>query len=149
MIGAGIAKGMKVTFDHMVDNRSETVSYPEERVYTPPRFRGAPAWVFDPNGHARCVGCGICVFACPHGVIEMRTSETPEKIRMVDYYAIHITRCLFCGLCVEACPFRAIEMSDEFELAGYQHNDLTYTREDWLGPNAREYRDRPRAQVAT
>ena len=87
--------------------------------------------------------------ACPHGVIEMRTSEAPGKIRMVDYYSIHITRCLFCGLCVEGCPFRAIEMSDEFELAGYQRNDLTYTLQDWLGQNDREYRDEPRAAVAT
>ena len=148
MLGTGIIKGLKLTFEHMLKPKV-TISYPEERVYTPPRFRGAPSWVFAADGHARCVGCGICVMACPHGVIEMRTSEAPGKIRMVDYYAIHITRCLFCGLCVEGCPFRAIEMSDEFELAGYQRNDLTYTLQDWLGKNEREYRDEPRAAVAT
>ena len=148
MLGTGIVKGLKVTFEHMVKPKT-TVSYPEERVYTSPRFRGAPAWVFAENGHARCVGCGICVFACPHGVIEMRTSEAPGKIRMVDYYSIHITRCLFCALCVEACPFRAIEMSDVFELASYQRTDLVYTREDWLGHNPREYRDAPRPLIAT
>lgn len=148
MLGTGIMKGLKVTFEQMIKPKV-TVSYPEERVYTPPRFRGAPAWVFAPDGKSRCVGCGICVLACPHGVIEMRTSEAPGKIRQVDYYAIHITRCLFCGLCVEACPFRAIEMSDEFELAGYQRNDLVYTREDWLGQHDREHRDEPRPPVAT
>ena len=148
MLGTGIVKGLRLTFEHMVKSKA-TVSYPEERVYSPPRFRGAPAWVFAPNGQSRCVGCGICVFACPHGVIEMRTSEAPGKIRMVDYYAIHVTRCLFCGLCVEGCPFRAIEMSDEFELASYQRTDLVYTLQDWLGQNDREYRDEPRPMVAT
>jgi NADH-quinone oxidoreductase subunit I len=148
MLGTGIVKGLRVTFEHML-RAKETVSYPEERIYTPPRFRGAPAWVFGENGHAHCVGCGICVMACPHGVIEMRTSEAPGKIRQVDYYAIHITRCLFCGLCVEGCPFRAIEMSDAFELASYERTDLVYTLKDWLGNNEREYRDEPRPLVVT
>jgi hypothetical protein len=40
-------------------------------------------------------------------------------------------------------------MSDEFELAGYQRNDLVYTLSDWLGKNDREYRDAPRPAVAT
>ncbi len=147
MIGSGILKGLRTTFEHLLRPKV-TVSYPEERVNTPPRFRGAPAWVFKEDGSARCVGCGICVFACPHGVIEMRTSEAPGKIRQVDYYAIHITRCLFCGLCVEACPFRAIEMSDVWELAEYERTDLVYTLEDWLGKKPREVREKLRPVVA-
>ena len=147
MLGSGIAKGLAVTFRHMF-GRKVTISYPEQRIFTPPRFRGAPAWVFREDGSARCVGCGTCVYACPHGVIEMEVSDTPDGFRQMDYYTIHITRCLFCGLCVEACPFGAIQMSDVFELAQYQRTDLLYTRQDWLGNRPREIREKPRAAVA-
>ena len=39
MLGTGIIKGLKLTFEHMLKPKV-TISYPEERVYTPPRFRG-------------------------------------------------------------------------------------------------------------
>ncbi len=146
MIGTGILRGLRVTFRHMLAPKA-TVSYPEETVYTPPRFRGAPAWVFREDGSARCVGCGTCVYACPHGVIEMEVSDTPDNFRQVDYYTVHIDRCLFCGLCVDACPFGALEMSDQFELSRYERTDLIYTLADWRGQRPREVRDRARAAV--
>ncbi len=147
MLGTGIIKGLALTFRHMLRPKV-TVLYPEQRIFTPDRFRGAPAWVFKPDGAARCVGCGTCVLACPHGVIEMKTSPTEQQFRQVDYYAIHITRCLFCGLCVESCPFEALEMSSAFELSRYERTDLVYTLEDWKGGRKPERRERERAAVA-
>ena len=147
MLGTGIIKGLALTFRHMLMPKV-TVTYPEQRIFTPPRFRGAPAWVFKQDGAARCVGCGTCVLACPHGVIEMKTSPTEQQFRQVDYYAIHITRCLFCGLCVESCPFEALEMSSAFELSRYERTDLVYTLEDWKGGRKPERRERERAAVA-
>ena len=47
----------------------------------------------------RCVGCGSCVGACPHGCIEGQ----PGYIHMLDDYD-----CTKCGACVEACPNGAI-----------------------------------------
>ncbi len=147
MLGTGIIKGLALTFRHMLQPKV-TVTYPEQRIFTPPRFRGAPAWVFKQDGSARCVGCGTCVLACPHGVIEMKTSPNEQGFRQVDNYAIHITRCLFCGLCVESCPFEALEMSSAFELSRYERTDLVYTLADWKGGRKLERRERERAAVA-
>src|SRR5438128_2319989 len=69
--GQGIARGMRVTLEHFFKPKI-TVQYPEEKVALAPRFRGAPVWAFDEGtGRARCVGCGLCVQACPMRAIEM------------------------------------------------------------------------------
>ena len=47
----------------------------------------------------RCIGCGACVDACPHGCIEGQ----PGYIHMLDDYD-----CTKCGACVEACSNGAI-----------------------------------------
>lgn len=124
MLGLGIAKGMMITLKHMF-MKPYTVQYPEERLPLKPAFRGAPALIFE-NGKARCVGCGICVRACPHGVIRIETSVDSDLKRRVDRYEIELWHCLFCGLCAEACPFGALAMSHEFELAEYKRYSLVY-----------------------
>ncbi|MBI4321112.1 MAG: NADH-quinone oxidoreductase subunit I [Chloroflexi bacterium] len=140
MLGLGIAKGMLVTIKHFF-MPPVTIQYPEQRRASPPAFRGAPALVFE-AGKARCVGCGICARACPHGVIDIKTSLGPDGKRYPEYYEIEITRCLFCGLCVEACPFKAIEMSKEYELAAYARYRLAYNSNRLHG------RTKPLARVA-
>ncbi len=124
MLGLGIAKGMLITLKHMF-MKPYTVQYPEERLPLMPAFRGAPALIFE-NGRARCVGCGICVRACPHGVIHIEASLDHDLKRQIDRYEIELARCLFCGLCVEACPFKALAMSPTYELAEYVRYSLIY-----------------------
>lgn len=46
-----------------------------------------------------CIGCGICVDACPNGVLEV-TGGTVE-VENED-------SCVACGDCVEECPMGAI-----------------------------------------
>jgi NAD-dependent dihydropyrimidine dehydrogenase PreA subunit len=51
---------------------------------------------YDP---ALCVGCGMCVAVCPHGVFEMNG----RTALLVRYEA-----CIECGACALNCPAEAI-----------------------------------------
>ena len=49
-------------------------------------------------------------------------------------YQINYLRCIFCGLCIEACPTRSLTMSNEYELALDNRQDLIYTKEQLMAP---------------
>lgn len=46
-----------------------------------------------------CIGCGMCVAVCPHGVFALRGS----KAEISDFDA-----CMECGACAVNCPAGAI-----------------------------------------
>ena len=134
----GILKSLGVTFVELLKPKF-TVRYPEQRLPLPPGYRGAPLLVLDSEKHkARCVGCGVCVRACPQGVIRLSTARADDGSRMVKSYELEISRCLFCGLCADACPFGALQMSEWFELPAYTRTSLRYDNRFWVEAGADE-----------
>ncbi len=133
-----ILKGMKLTFGYLF-KKPVTRLYPAERPVIPPVFRGLHALRRHPDGSEVCIACGLCAAYCPTGCINIKTSEGPDHVKVVDTYEIEILKCLFCGYCVEACPVRALTMTQEFELASYSKGSLLYNK-DMLLQNGDRYR---------
>jgi NAD-dependent dihydropyrimidine dehydrogenase PreA subunit len=48
-----------------------------------------------------CKGCGLCVPACPPGVLAMTTRLNSRGYHPVAYLG---TGCTACGICYYACP---------------------------------------------
>jgi len=49
----------------------------------------------------RCVGCGMCIEVCPHGVFALEN----KKAVILDK-----DRCMECGACVSNCTFGALNV---------------------------------------
>ena len=57
-----------------------------------------------------CVGCGVCLSVCPHGVFE----ENGRKVKTAD-----LNGCMECGACALNCPADAIQVSPGVGCASY------------------------------
>ena len=70
-----------------------------------------------------CVGCGVCVNACPDACIYLDSAQSAGGRQYPASYAIDLTKCCFCGICTEACPTKSLTMSGNFELSMYDKRD--------------------------
>jgi NADH-quinone oxidoreductase subunit I len=117
-----------------------TQQYPFDFYPTQPRYHGRHVLNRHPDGLEKCVGCELCAWACPADAIYVEGGDnTPEERyspgeRYGAVYQINYLRCIFCGLCVEACPTRSLTMSNEYELALDNRQDLIYTKEQLMAP---------------
>ena len=118
MYGAGIAKGLKVTFSYLF-RRPFTIQYPEEQRPIPVNARTNLLWFEE-----RCTGCSTCAQACPDGCILVETSPREDGALNIARYEIDFRLCMYCGLCVEACPYEAIQAGGPVDDATYDFNGL-------------------------
>lgn len=112
-----------------------TVAYPEKKPAVQPRFKGRHYLTLFADGMERCVGCELCVIACPSQAIYVRAEENDplrphsKGERYAADFQINMLRCIFCGLCEDACPTGAIVLGHEYELSGYTRASLIYTKD--------------------
>jgi NADH-quinone oxidoreductase subunit I len=135
----GFAKGFGLTFSTMFKT-VYTQQYPFDFYPTAPRYHGRHVLNRHPDGLEKCVGCELCAWACPADAIYVEGADNTETERYSPgerygkVYQINYLRCIFCGLCIEACPTRALTMSNEYELALDNRQDLIYTKEQLVAP---------------
>ncbi len=110
----------------------DTVQYPEEKPYLPPRWRGRIILSRDPDGGERCVACYLCAVACPVDCISLQATEDENNRRYPEFFRINFSRCIFCGYCEDACPTYAIQLTPDFEMSEYDRQNLVYEKEDLL-----------------
>jgi NADH-quinone oxidoreductase subunit I len=127
----GILKTLWLVLLHS-GHRRETVRYPEQKPYLPPRWRGRIVLSRDPDGEERCVACYLCAAACPVDCIALQKTEDETGRWYPEFFRINFSRCIFCGMCEEACPTYAIQLTPDFEMSEYDRRNLVYEKEDLL-----------------
>jgi len=110
----------------------DTIQYPEQKAYLPPRWRGRIILSRDPDGGERCVACYLCAIACPVDCISLQATEDENNRRYPAFFRINFSRCIFCGYCEDACPTYAIQLTPDFEMAEYERQNMVYEKEDLL-----------------
>jgi len=134
-------RSLWIIFTHLW-RKKDTINYPEQMPYIPPRYRGRIVLTRDPDGDERCVACNLCAVACPVGCISLQKTERPEDGRWYpEWFRINFSRCIFCGLCEEACPTNAIQLTPDFEMAEYDRQNLVYEKEHLLISGTGKYHD--------
>ncbi len=126
-----VLKALAVVLGHLFGRR-DTVLFPEERPYLPPRFRARIVLTRNPDGGERCVACYLCAIACPVDCIALQATEDADGRRYPQWFRINFSRCIFCGFCEDACPTRAIQLTPDFDMNEYRRPDMVYEKEHLL-----------------
>jgi NADH-quinone oxidoreductase subunit I len=143
----GLLEALVIVLKHLFSRR-DTVLYPEEQPYVPPRFRGRIILSRDPSGEERCVACYLCAVVCPVDCIALQATEDDNGRRYPEWFRINFSRCIFCGFCEEACPTKAIQLTPDLDMNEYRRSNLVYEKEDLLISGPGKYHDYDFYQVA-
>ena len=90
--------GLWEVFKHAF-RRRDTIQFPEQKPYLPPRYRGRIILSRDSEGKERCVACYLCSVACPVDCIALQATEDETGRRYPEWFRINYSRCIFCGYC--------------------------------------------------
>lgn len=141
MVGIGTQlRSLWMIFCHAFHKR-DTLMYPEQPIYVPPRYRGRIVLTRDPDGEERCVACNLCAAVCPVDCISLQKAETADGRWYPEFFRINFSRCIFCGLCEEACPTTAIQLTPDFEMGEFKRQNLVYEKEHLLIDGPGKYPD--------
>jgi NADH-quinone oxidoreductase subunit I len=154
----GLVSGLGLTLGYFLKpSKVITQQYPENRetLKLPKRSRSRVELVRDPQtGNFTCMGCGVCVKACPNGSLEVTRGKDPvTKKPVMEKFVYHFERCTLCGLCVDSCHSESLMMGRGFENAVYDSSQLTMLLSEGT-PNlagragAKEEAKRPAAPAA-
>ncbi len=135
-----VIRTLWLTFLHLFRPK-ETIRYPEQKPYHPPRWRGRIVLTRDPDGAERCVACYLCAVACPVDCIALQATQDETGRRYPEWFRINFSRCIFCGYCEEACPTYAIQLTPDFEMSEYNRQNMVYEKEDLLIDGTGKYHD--------
>jgi NADH-quinone oxidoreductase subunit I len=133
-------EALAIVLKHLF-RRRDTVLYPEEHPYLPPRFRGRIVLTRDPSGEERCVACYLCAVVCPVDCIALQATEDEGGRRYPEWFRINFSRCIFCGFCEEACPTKAIQLTPDLDMNEYERANLVYEKDDLLISGPGKYHD--------
>ena len=122
-------------------HRRDTIQYPDEMVYLPPRYRGRIILSRDPGGAERCVACYLCAVVCPVDCIALQATTDESGRRYPTWFRINFSRCIFCGFCEDACPTYAIQLTPDVEMCEYERPNMVYEKEDLLIAGTGKYHD--------
>ncbi len=92
-----------------------TTSYPFKPAEYKERTRGHIEISIDD-----CIGCGMCVRACPCGTLSVDKVKGTWSINRFD--------CIACGFCVEKCPKKCLTMVAGYQTPDGEKTDVTYTK---------------------
>ena len=136
----GVPRALWTVFVHLF-RRSDTISYPEQTAYLPPRYRGRIILARDPSGEERCVACYLCAVACPVDCISLQATQDEHGRRYPEFFRINFSRCIFCGFCEDACPTYAIQLTPDAEMSEYERRNMVYEKDDLLIAGTGKYHD--------
>ena len=136
----GAIRALWTVFGHLFGG-SDTVSYPDELPYMPPRYRGRIVLSRDPDGEERCVACYLCSVACPVDCISLQATQNEHGRRYPAWFRINFSRCIYCGFCEEACPTYAIQLTPDAEMSEYERHNMVYEKDDLLINGPGKYHD--------
>ena len=76
---------------------------------------------------AKCVGCGLCVKACPRGLIELVPESKHVSVQCSNQDKGPIVKkvcsagCIGCGMCQRQCEYDAIHVADNLASVTYEN----------------------------